>query len=213
MDTAHLRDAFLRWSLAMEQAAPELNQLDGELGDGDLGVTLSKCAQNVRAALPQAPDTVPGILRAASQACADASGSSFGTLLASGLLTAAKSLDGGQEINASTLHELLTHVIQKLSARGGASLGDKTMLDALHAIAQAIGRAPRKACLATVARDAAEQAIQDFRGRPCRVGRARIFADKSAHLDDPGMVAIWRMTESLVIPFPYPGLGSHAPQD
>ena len=88
MDTAHLKDAFLRWSTAMQQAAPELNALDGELGDGDLGVTLSQCAQNVRAALPQAPDTMTGILRAASQACADASGSSFGTLLASGLLGA-----------------------------------------------------------------------------------------------------------------------------
>ena len=192
MDTAHLRDALFRWSTAMEQAAPELNQLDGELGDGDLGVTLSKCAQNVRAALPQAPDTVPGILRAASQACADASGSSFGTLLASGLLAAAKWLDGGKPINAATLPELLTHVIQKLSARGGANLGDKTMLDALHAIAQAIERAPTHASLALVA------------GEPCRMGRARMFADKSAQQNDPGMVAIWRMTESLVIPLASP---------
>jgi dihydroxyacetone kinase-like protein len=207
MNTAHLKDAFLRWSTAMEQAAPELNQLDGELGDGDLGVTLSQCAQNVRAALPQAPDTVAGILRTASQACADASGSSFGTLLASGLLTAAKWLDGDKPVTSANLSELLTHVIRKLSARGGASLGDKTMLDALQAIAQAIERAPKHASLALVARDAAAKAIQDFRGRPCRMGRARMFADKSTHQNDPGMVAIWRMTESLVIP-----IASQAPE-
>jgi dihydroxyacetone kinase-like protein len=206
MDTAHLKDAFLRWSTAMQQAAPELNALDGELGDGDLGITLSQCAQNVRAALPQAPNTVTGILRTTSQACADASGSSFGTLLASGLLTAAKWLDGDKPVTAATLSELLTHVIEKLSARGGASLGDKTMLDALHAIAQAIERAPTDASLALVARDAAAQAIQDFRGRPCRMGRARMFADKSAQQNDPGMVAIWRMTESLVIPVSSPAL-------
>lgn len=204
MDTAHLRDALLRWSKAMEQAAPELNRLDSELGDGDLGVTLSKCAQNVRAALPHAPDTAAGILRTASQACAGASGSSFGTLLASGLLTAAKWLEGGKPISVVTLPELLTHVIQKLSALGGASLGDKTMLDALHAIAQGIKCAPTHASLAHVARDAAAQAIQDFRGRPCRMGRARMFADKSAQQNDPGMVAIWRMTESLAIPLASP---------
>jgi dihydroxyacetone kinase-like protein len=98
-------------------------------------------------------------------------------------------------------------VIQKLGARGGASLGDKTMLDALHAIAQAIERAPKHASLALVARNAAAKAIQDFRGRPCRMGRARMFADKSTHLNDPGMVAIWRMTESLVIP-----VASQAPE-
>ena len=206
MDTAHLRDAFLRWSTAMEQAAPELNQLDGELGDGDLGITLGKCAQNVRAALPQAPDTVHGILRVASQACADASGSSFGTLLASGLLTAAKWLEGGKPISAVTLPELLSQVIEKLSARGGASLGDKTMLDALHAIAEAIEQAPPQASLAILARDAAGKAIEDFRGRPCRMGRARMFADKSTQRNDPGMVAIWRMTESFVIPVVSPAL-------
>lgn len=199
MNTEQLREGLLRWSTAMEQAAPELNQLDGELGDGDLGVTLSKCAQNVRAALINAPDTVPAILRITSQACADASGSSFGTLLASGLLAAAKWLDSGQDLTASTLPELLVHVINRLSARGGADLGDKTMLDALHAIARAIERAAPDASLAEVAREAAAKAIEDFRGRPCRVGRARMFADKSSHRDDPGMVAIWRMTASLAI--------------
>lgn len=198
MNTEQLHQAFLRWATAMEQAAPELNALDAELGDGDLGVTLSQCAHQVRIALRQAPESVPGILRAASQACADASGSSFGTLLASGLLSAAKWLEGGQAINRTTLPQLLRHVIEKLSARGGASLGDKTLLDALHAIAQAIEGAPP--ALATVARDAAEQAIKDFRGRPCRAGRARMFANKSAQLDDPGMVAVWRMTQSLVVP-------------
>jgi dihydroxyacetone kinase-like protein len=200
MNTAQLHQAFLRWATAMEQAAPELNALDGELGDGDLGVTLSQCAHQVRIALRQAPESVPGILRAASQACADASGSSFGTLLASGLLSAAKWLEGGQAAHRATLPQLLRHVIEKLSARGGASLGDKTLLDALHAIAQAIQGAPPQAALAAVARDAAEQALKDFRGRPCRAGRARMFADKSAHLDDPGMVAVWRMTQSLVVP-------------
>ena len=33
---------------------------------------------------------------------------------------------------------------------------------------------------------------------------ARMFADKSAQQNDPGMVAIWRMTESLVIPLASP---------
>ena len=200
MNTTQLHDAFLRWATAMEQAAPELNALDGELGDGDLGVTLSQCAHNVRIALPQAPDTVPGLLRTAAQACADASGSSFGTLLASGLLSAAKWLEGGRAVDHNALPLLLMHVIDRLSARGGASLGDKTMLDALHAIAQAVERAPPQAAMAAVARDAAEQALKDFYDRPCRAGRARMFAAKSAQRNDPGMVAIWRMTQSLVLP-------------
>jgi len=197
MDAAQLKDAFTRWAAAMDKAAPELNELDSRLGDGDLGVTLGKCAQNVRAALPGAPDTVPAVLRAASQACADASGSSFGTLLASGLLTAAKWVEGGKALDRRTLPELLEHVVQKLSARGGANLGDKTMLDALQAIAVAIEQAGPQDDLAATARNAAAKAVEAFRGKANRIGRARMFAEKSAGMDDPGMVAVLRMTQSL----------------
>ena len=196
MDAARLKDAFNRWAAAMDKAAPELNELDSRLGDGDLGVTLQKCSHNVRTALPIAPDSVQGVLRCASQACADASGSSFGTLLASGLLAAAKWLDG-KSLDRATLPELLSHAVQKLSARGGASLGDKTMIDALHAIAQALARAQPQDDLAAVARNAVAKAIEEFRDKPNRIGRARMFAEKSIGIDDPGMVAVLRMAESL----------------
>ena len=196
MDAVCLKDAFNRWAAAMDRAAPELNELDSRLGDGDLGVTLQKCAHNVRATLPIAPDSVQGILRIASQACADASGSSFGTLLASGLLAAAKWLDG-RRLDRAAFPELLSHVVQRLSVRGGASLGDKTMIDALHAIAQALARALHQDDLAALARNAAAKAIEEFRHKPNRIGRARMFAEKSIGMDDPGMVAVLRMTESL----------------
>ena len=196
MDAPSLKDAITRWAAAMDKAAPELNELDSRLGDGDLGVTLQKCAHNVLVALPIAPDSVQGLLRCASQACADASGSSFGTLFASGLLAAAKWLDG-KSLDRATLPELLSHAVQKLSARGGASLGDKTMIDALHAIAQALARAQPQDDLAAVARNAAAKAIEEFRDKPNRIGRARMFAEKSIGMDDPGMVAVLRMAESL----------------
>jgi len=196
MDAARLKDALNRWAVAMDKAAPELNELDSRLGDGDLGVTLQKCAHNVRAALPAAPDSVQGILKCASQACADASGSSFGTLFASGLLAAAKWLDS-RSLDRTALPELLLHTVQKLSARGGASLGDKTMIDSLQAITQALSKSQPHDDLVALARNAASKAIEEFRDKPNRIGRARMFAEKSIGMDDPGMVAVLRMTESL----------------
>jgi dihydroxyacetone kinase-like protein len=180
----------------MDKAAPELNELDSRLGDGDLGVTLQKCAHNVRAALPAAPDSVQEILKCASQACVDASGSSFGTLFASGLLAAAKWLDS-RSLDRTALPELLLHTVQKLSARGGASLGDKTMIDSLQAITQALSKSQPHDDLVALARNAASKAIEEFRDKPNRIGRARMFAEKSIGMDDPGMVAVLRMTESL----------------
>ncbi len=39
-----VRDWLLRCADRMDAAAPELNELDGRLGDGDLGAKLEKCA-------------------------------------------------------------------------------------------------------------------------------------------------------------------------
>ncbi|VTU38327.1 PTS-dependent dihydroxyacetone kinase, ADP-binding subunit DhaL [Variovorax sp. PBL-H6] len=197
MDPQTLKAALQRWSSAMSAAAPELNTLDGQLGDGDLGATLEKCAANVQAALPDLPERLEDIFKGAAQACAKASGSSFGTLLAVAFLGAAKWVPPREALTRADLSALLAHTVQALSARGGASLGDKTMLDALDAIARALGEAGDQDDLRAVARAAAAEAITAMRGKPNRIGRARMFAEKSMGMDDPGMVAVLRMTEAL----------------
>ena len=197
LDPTALKSGLVRWTVAMHTAAPELNELDGRLGDGDLGATLSKCATNVEAALPDMSENLVGIFKSSAQACAKASGSSFGTLLSVALLGAAKWVDSREQLTSRELAEMLEQIVSTLSTRGGASLGDKTMLDSLEAIARALADAKDGEDLKCVARTAAEQAINDFHGKPNRIGRARMYAEKSMSMDDPGMVAILRMTEAL----------------
>lgn len=197
VDPVVLKAALERWVRAMQNSAPELNELDGRLGDGDLGATLEKCAANVQAALPAMPASLDGIFKSCAQACAKASGSSFGTLLAQAFLGAAKWVGQRQEIRPDEMAPLLTETIATLSARGGAKLGDKTMLDSLDAIAQALAAAPADADFVSLTQQAARQALDAYRQRPNQIGRARMFAEKSIGLDDPGMVAVERMAGSL----------------
>lgn len=197
LDAALLKAALQRWADALQASAPELNELDGRLGDGDLGATLEKCAINVRAALPAMPDAPDAIFKSCAQACAKASGSSFGTLLAQAFVAAAKRTAGQAALDRSELAPMLNDIVATLSARGGAKLGDKTMLDSLAAISQALAAAPADADPAQLACAAARQALDQFRGLPNKIGRARMFADKSIGLDDPGMVAIARMAAGI----------------
>lgn len=196
LDAARLAAALPRWCAGVHAAAPELNALDGRLGDADLGATLDKCAFQVEAALPELPGSLEGIFRRCAQACAKASGSSFGTLLTVALMTCAKRCAGVDSLTRADLAALLTEVVAALAARGGANLGDKTVLDGLHAVATALasshdGDARRVASVASRA------ALDAFRDKPNRIGRARMFADKTIGLDDPGMVALQRMVDSL----------------
>lgn len=200
LDAAALHAALDRWCDAIEAASPELNALDGQLGDGDLGATLSKCAANVREALAASPGALDALLKACAQACARASGSSFGTLLAVGFLTAARHAAGRTGYDRDGLAELLDAVLQALSQRGGATLGDKTMLDSLDAITRALRACEQPgngARLKAAAAQAAAEALDTFRPRPNRIGRARMFAERSQGLDDPGMVAVLRMAQAF----------------
>jgi dihydroxyacetone kinase-like protein len=199
-DASSLREALGRWCNAMEAATPELNDLDGRLGDGDLGTTLSKCAVNVREQLARPADSLESLLQACAKACAKASGSSFGTLLAIGFMHAAKACASREALDRDGLADLLTSAQQAISARGGAATGDKTMLDSLDAIAGALRQSPAAAdaqALKQVASAAAQAALETFRDRPNRIGRARMFAERSVGMDDPGMVAVRRMAEAL----------------
>lgn len=200
LDTNNLQTVLERWCDALEAAAPELNALDGQLGDGDLGTTLDKCAAHVRVVFQAPPAQLGVLLAACAQACARASGSSFGTLLAVGFLSAAKGAAGRETLDAEALTQLLAGALQAISDRGGAALGDKTMLDSLHAIIGALqkqGPGAEAPALKAAARAAAGEALEAFRGQSNRIGRARMFADRSIGLDDPGMVAVLRMAQAL----------------
>ena len=199
VDAASLAATLARCCDALEAAAPELNALDGRLGDGDLGTTLSKCAMNLRELLAAPPTALDALLKGCAQACARASGSSFGTLLAVAFLTAAKGTGERAALDRAALVELLDGVGAALSQRGGAVPGDKTMLDSLAAIAGALRDAHETtpAALKAKVRAAAQEALDAFRNRPNRIGRARMFAERSIGLDDPGMVAMQRLVQAF----------------
>lgn len=201
VDGTTLKHALKAWAGGLHAAADELNSLDGRLGDGDLGATLDKCATLIEAALPTMPDALGEVLRQCAQACAKASGSSFGTLLAVAFLGASKWVAESPEAR-SVLHPkdvaaLLATTVTTLAQRGGAVLGDKTMLDSIDAIARALEAAQDGDDMVAVARGAAAHAVEEYRGRPNRIGRARMFAERSIGMEDPGMVAVLRMAESL----------------
>ena len=95
---------------------------------------------------------------------------------------------------------MLAAAVEKMAVRGKSSLGDKTVLDAIDAVRAVLAASDRSDDLAAVADRAAGEALERFRGKPCRQGRARIFADKSIDLDDPGMVVVKKMAEALSTP-------------
>jgi hypothetical protein len=80
--------------------------------------------------------------------------------------------------------------------RSGAAPGDKSILDALLRIERDLKAKEGEDRLLDTAIAAASAAIDEFRGRESRIGRARIYGSKSIGLDDPGMLAALMLLSS-----------------
>jgi dihydroxyacetone kinase-like protein len=195
--TATLRGALRRIVEKLEASADELNSLDAQLGDGDLGVSLVRGARAVEAELPHLPDDIGMALLKCAQAFTKLSGSTYGTLLATGLMSAAKATKGRTDVAWSEVSSLLGNALQAMAQRSGGQLGDKTVLDALEAVRASTQGLTEPDALAAAADRAVAECLERFRSRPAHQGRARIFGEKSVGKDDPGTVAFKRMVEAL----------------
>lgn len=193
IDKADLLAAIDRIAAAMERDFDELNTADGALGDGDLGVTMTRGMRAIVEKKDELPDDLGMALFQCAQAFTKSSGSSYGTLMATGLMSAAKVLKGQSSINVDQVSSLVAGARDKMQERGKAELGGKTVLDALDYVAKATDGA---ADAAQASATAVDQALDDFRNKPATIGRARIFGEKSIGMDDPGMLAMQRIVKA-----------------
>ncbi len=190
IDRTALVAAISRITAAMERDFDALNAADGALGDGDLGVTMTRGMRAISEGVADLPDDLGlGLLKCA-QAFTKSSGSSYGTLMATGLMAMAKSVKGRTTVEAGEVAMLVGLARDAMQARGKADLGGKTVLDSLDAVAKATNGLSDPAAIAAAAVTATRQSMHTFRDKPATIGRARIFAEKSKGMDDPGMLAM-----------------------
>lgn len=186
-----------RITAAMERDFEMLNAADGALGDGDLGVTMTRGMRAISAMKDDLPEDIGMALFQCAQAFTKSSGSSYGTLMATGLMSAAKTLRGQETIDSATVPDLIAAARDKMKERGKAELGGKTVLDSLDYVARATAATDDRA---SAAAKAVDTALDDFRDKPATVGRARIFGEKSVGMDDPGMLAMQSVVKAAVGP-------------
>ena len=195
--TDSIKTAATKIAQLMEESADELNAADGLLGDGDLGITMVRGFREIIEVRDSLPDDVGMALFQCAKAFTKSSGSSYGTLLATGLMSVAKKKKGQQEIQVGEISALLNDALDAMKQRGKAELGDKTVLDVIAASSQAAKDQSDRSSVLIAINDAVTSTIDEFRSRQSKIGRARIFSEKSIGLDDPGMLAFRKMLEAL----------------
>jgi len=197
MQVADIAGAVRRADEAMAHLEQVLNEAESKLGDGDTGSMLSRVFARLAAVDLHEEHDLGRAFGALALAAAAATGSSLGTLLSAALMTMGKKTRGQSELEWTAVSTLFAAARDVMMARGRANLGDKTVLDGLDALVTAIAALGDSKAIAAASVKAAGDALERFRGVPCRIGRARMFAERSMELDDPGMLAFARLTEAV----------------
>tara|TARA_Y100000590_G_scaffold412042_1_gene506661 strand:- start:208 stop:795 length:588 start_codon:yes stop_codon:yes gene_type:complete len=170
----------------------EFNAADGKIGDGDLGITILNGLEEINDNKKKFKDDLGANFMLCSQAFVKKSGSSFGTLIAFSFMNISKNLKEKKECNHEEIVSIFETSLKTILERGKANLGDKTIADSLDLI---IKKLRNNQNYSEVFKSATKQALDDFKGKKIKIGRARMFEDKTKDLDDPGMLALSKLSE------------------
>jgi len=177
------------------EAEPVLSEMDQRVGDGDLGISLSRAARSILHEINTYPaETSPGaVLRTMSATVRRVVGGTSGPLYAVMLLRAAAMLEQSGGAAAKDWSAAFTAAVDGVMELGGAHPGDRTMVDALHPAAVALRTALAKsgtdeALKAAV--DAATSGAAQTASMTPKLGRSSYVGDRALGFADPGAHAV-----------------------
>ncbi len=190
--------AILRVVHALTTSAPRLTELDQAVGDGDLGISLTRGSRAMQEALPTLPlDDAAATLNDLGIIIQNALGGTSGPLYAAMLLRASSQLRDRGASDPKAWSAAFRAGCDAVGTLGGASAGDRTMLDALLPAATALDQALTEGCPLSealhAAATAAEKGVQATAAMPPRRGRSSYLGQRALGHPDPGAeaVAVW----------------------
>lgn len=181
----------------------ELCNMDAQMGDGDLGLTMDKGYGALPALLQENMEAgdIGKTLMKGSMKMSSLVPSTMGTLMSSGIMEGGKALKGKDAMGPRELADCLTAFAAGVQKRGKCQLGDRTILDALEAGAQAAAKAAEEggdlSAVIAAACEGAAQGVEATKDMVPKFGKAAVFAAKAKGVPDQGAMAGLYMLQGL----------------
>jgi dihydroxyacetone kinase-like protein len=186
---------------AMVENRDRLIELDGKVGDGDLGLTMGKAFTAAHDAVVANHAATGGAFLAAGLAAAKAAPSTMGTLMATGLMRGGKALEGADSIATPEMARFWRAFLDGVMERGKAKRGEKTLVDVLAPVAEALEAAAARAEglteAMTSAAAAAATGLEATKGMTAQHGKAACFQEKTIGIQDAGATAAFILVDAM----------------
>jgi dihydroxyacetone kinase-like protein len=191
-------------SKAIENEKDRLSELDGAIGDGDHGITMSigfAAVHKTLSKLDLGNSSLSEVMSTAADAFLDAVGASSGPLYSTGFRRAAKTLADHSQLDVRACADMIRGISSGIAERGKGQRGDKTMLDvwlpAADAAANAIEEDMTGDAFWSAVIASADNGAAATRSMIATKGRAARLRERSLGHIDPGAASATVMIHAM----------------
>jgi phosphoenolpyruvate---glycerone phosphotransferase subunit DhaL len=178
------------------------SDLDSVVGDGDFGYSLARGFEIVLESWDDYDRTDQAtFLQKVAITMSGRIGGTSGPIWGTAFLRAAGAIKGVESIDGPAVVAMLDAAVEGIKMRGGADVGEKTLLDALvpltEAIREQVGAGADDRAILAAAVAAAAAGAESTTMMQARRGRASYTGERSIGSPDPGAVAMAVLTERI----------------
>ena len=179
---------------AIIASEPQLTEIDRKIGDGDHGTGMALGMKTAKEALLAKGtfETVNDVFKTAGMAMLNSMGGASGVIFGSFFLGGIKGKAAITELDGKTFQSIMKDSLEAIKKRGGASVGDKTMVDALEpaVLAMADKDSDSIAEMMAVAAAAAAEGVEATKQQIAKFGRAQYLGERALGFQDAGATSV-----------------------
>lgn len=193
IDAKQTKELLLAVADAVIDAKPMLTEVDSAVGDGDHGIGMEIGLKKAAAKLNATePSDVYALFQLTGKTMLMSMGGASGVIFGSMFLAGAKGQEPSGTLSLPDFAALFTRSLAEIQKRGQASVGDKTMVDALSPAVDALNAhsGGEYAEALAAAEVAAKQGMEDTKKYEAKFGRSKTQST-TIGFQDAGATSVW----------------------
>ena len=180
---------------------PYLTEVDSAIGDGDHGIGMAGGMQKAKKKLlrMQGEENAYHLFETAGEAMLMSMGGASGVIFGSLYLAGAKGMEPKGVITAEDLAAMERKSLAAIRERGGAQVGDKTMVDALAPAVEALEANSGKGLLEMLkaTEEAARCGMENTKKYVAKFGRAKSLLERAIGHQDAGATSVYLIFQGM----------------
>ncbi len=195
------RSLVLRIVEEIEANKAWLSEIDGAIGDGDHGINMAKGFGMVQEKIDEQPNELSTLLRYIGMTLVTNIGGAMGPIYGTLFMKMGKAVEGKKDLEAEDILHMLTEALSGVKKRGGAEVGDKTLVDTLEKAEEGYREALESGKDFGAALDAlivsARKGMESTKELVAKKGRSSRLGERSKGVIDAGSASCYIIRKTI----------------